>query len=370
MLPPERTLMKRYGVTRTTISRALAKLTDEGLLTCRPREGYTVAPVVRNGRPVKGHAIGLVLYGIPEFGHGPFASAVEQMVADAGHALMVGASGNDTRRENETLRRLAAAGMEALIITPACRPVRQLDGRAVGRPDGSKELAQWINEERPLVLQGHPGRWALREALVRRCDRVDADNADGVRQLLELLAGLGHRTAGFICQEPFAGSERYAAFCSMAAAHGLATRPAWQVENAGQTIEGARGALAQLTASGARPTAILCSHDDTALAMLAALREQGLDCPREVSLTGFENRSRNRAVELASLTTVDVNSEEQARETMRLLTKQFSGKRGAPEHVRVPGRLIDRGSVGPANAGPAPQGRGRKPNQTAQLARA
>jgi LacI family transcriptional regulator len=303
------------------------------LLTCRPREGYTVAPVVRNGRPVKGHAIGLVLHTIPEFGHGPFASAVGQMVADAGHALMVGASGNDTRRENETLRRLAAAGMEALIITPAAHGPR------------SVELAKWITDGRPLVLQGHPGRWALRETLVRRCDRVDADNADGLRQLLKLLASLGHRTAGFICQEPYAGSERHAAFCALAAAHGLETRPAWQVENAGMTVEGARGALAQLTASGARPTALLCSHDDTALAMLAALREQGVECPREISLTGFENRSRNSATELASLTTVDVNSEQQARETMRLLIKQFSGQSGTPEHVRVPGRLINRGSV-------------------------
>jgi DNA-binding LacI/PurR family transcriptional regulator len=328
-------LAERYGATRNTISRALAKLTSEGLLTCRPRVGYTVAPVIRNGHPpVKGHAIGLIVQSIPELGRGAFCAAVEQATADVGHALMIGASGNDARRESETLRRLAAAGMEALVITPA---------RGGGRP---VELEKWIRDGRPVVLLGHPGPWALSNAMARKCDTVDGDNVDGMRQILSFLAKLGHRTSGFVCQDPFKGSERFDAFRHLAPQFGIATAPHWQSENAGRSIAGARNALTAMCENGPLPSSIVCSHDDTALSVIEALGEREIQCPCDLSVTGFENGSLRGPDALARLTTVDVQYEAQARKTMQLLAKQFSGVRGTPEHVRIPVMLLDRGSAG------------------------
>lgn len=335
LLPAERVLAARFGATRNTISRALARLTREGLLACRPRVGYTVAPVIRNGHPpVKGHAIGLIVQSIPDLGRGAFCAAVEQAAADVGHALMIGASGNDARRESETLRRLAAAGMDALVITPA---------RGGGRP---VELERWIRDDRPVVLLGHPGPWTLSNTMVRQCDTVDGDNADGMRQILAFFAKLGHRTAGFVCQDPFKGSERFDAFRRLAPQFGIVTEPHWRRENAGRSVAGAREALTAMLASGPLPSAIVCSHDDTALSMIEALGERGIQCPRDLSVTGFGNGSLRGPDALARLTTVDVQYETQARITMHLLAKQFSGIKETPEHVRIQVVLLDRGSVG------------------------
>lgn len=347
LLPAERMLAARYGATRNTISRALAKLTNEGLLTCRPRVGYTMAPVVRKGRPpVKGHAIGLIVQSIPELGRGAFCAAVEQAAADVGHALMIGAGGNDTRHERETLRRLAAAGMEALVITPA---------RNGGRP---VELEKWIRDGRPVVLLGHPGPWALPNTMAQQCDTVDGDNADGMRQILAFLAKLGQQTAGFVCQDPFTGSERFDAFRRLAPQFGIATAPHWQSQNAGRSITGARNALAAMLENGPLPSSIVCSHDDTALSVIDALGEQGMLCPRDLSVVGFENGSLRGQDALARLTTVDVHYEAQARITMHLLAKQFSGVRGTPEHVRIPVMLLDRGSAGVPHRKRSPRSKG------------
>jgi len=357
-LPPERELMQRYGVTRTTIRRALAKLTASGHLTCRSRIGYQVAPAIRQGRPMKGLAIGFILFGMPELGHGPFAVAVEQAVADAGHVLMIGASGNDAQREDDVIRRLAAAGMEGLIVTPACNDSRQVG--AAGSGTAATELEKWIRDGHPVVLQGHPGRWLLSDAVVRLSNIVDMDNADGMRQILARLAERGHRTAGFVCQDPFMGSERFAVFQSFAPEYGLRTRPEWCFENAGRTPESVRAALAGLSLSGTLPTAMVCSHDDAALALRDMLARAGCACPEQISITGFENRSLNGSVTLATLTTVDSNSAMLAHETMRLLARQFAGLRESPEKVRVPVSLLDRGSIGPAPAAASGRVLGKK----------
>lgn len=349
-LPPERDLMVRYRVTRTTIRRALAKLVASGHLTCQPRMGYRVSPAMRNGRPVKGCAIGLILYGVPEMGNGPFASAVEEAVSKAGHVLMVGASGNNVAHESDVIRRLAAGGMEGLIIRPAC-----LDRGADMPPEvarGATALGQWIRQGRPVAMQGHPGRWALPDDLSERCSMVDADNEGGIRLLLERLAALGHRTAGFICQDAKAGSERFQAFKRLAPEFGIRTRASWCVERVHWTTEHARPLLTPLLRVGGLPTALLCSHDDVALPLLELLREQGMRCPDDISVTGFENRSLKGHTAIAGLTTIDGNSELQGREAMRMLAQQFAGRRGPPERLRVPVTLVDRGSIGrPQTAG-------------------
>ena len=160
-----------------------------------------------------------------------------------------------------------------------------------------------------------------------------------------MLAGLGHRTAGFVSREALEGSERFEAFKRWTGAFGVATEPRWWMAGTGASLEAGRAALAGLRSSGTLPTAVVCSHDDTARSFVDALREQGLRCPEDVSVTGFEGHPSAGGHASPSLTTVDIHNERQAREAMRLLAKQLSGVKDRPEHVRVPVSLILRGSV-------------------------
>ncbi len=79
---------------------------------------------------------------------------MERQLAEAGHVLMLGASGVNGKNEDKTIRRLAANGMAGLIITPAREGVE------------SSALELWVKNGDSVVFHGHPGRWILPEKIV------------------------------------------------------------------------------------------------------------------------------------------------------------------------------------------------------------
>lgn len=333
MLPGERELMRRYGVTRNTIRRALGKLSASGHLTCLPRIGYRVAAAFREGQPLKAQAIGLIWHSVADpSGDRALLATLEQEIADAGHTLMLGSSRYEAEREDQVIRRLTATGMNGLIVAPARCGTR------------STELERWIDEGRPVVLHGHPGRWLLPDALVERCDWVDVDNSDGARQIVEMLAGLGHRKLAFVCWEALAGSERFAAFKKWVAAFGLTTHPAWHIDGNEGSPERRLEIVRAWHASGHMPTAVVCSHEWPARWLLQTLPELGLRCPRDLSVTAFGEYEQQEGV---ALTMVNTRTNRQTQEMMRLLVKQFAGVRESPEQVLVPVSLAMGDSTGP-----------------------
>ena len=336
MLPPERMLAHRYRVTRNTIRRALSKLSDAGLIQNQPRIGYKVVSSIRNGRVVNVRLVGLLWHSAV---HAPnesrFQAALENGLANSGHALMIADTRHDALREDETIRRLCAAGMDALIIAPARHGAR------------SVELEKWIVNRKPVVLHGHPGRWLLPDKLVVQCDMIDTDNRQAVSELLNVFSILGHRTVGYVGQEPLGMSERFQMFVELVSEYGLHTESAWHVDSPVYGNFDARAAVGRLRLSGKMPTAIMCSHDSVAYALVAAFKEVGVRCPENVSITGFGNLSADNERTDIELTTVEDNYKDHSAEIIRLLSKQFSGDFDHPERVRLPVRLILRRSVSP-----------------------
>ena len=321
LLPSERLLAGRYGVTRSTVRRSLGKLVDSGLLTYQPRVGHCVVPVIRNNVGVKGGVIGLVWNVMPRLGGG--IAEMELRLAKAGHVLMLGASGVNGHNEDETIRRMVVNGMTGLIITPA---------RAGGQ---SKELELWVRHGRPVVLHGHPGRWTLPDDIVSHCNMVDADNNDGMRQLLSYVSGMGHRSAAFLSYEPLVGSERFASFEKLAPEFGVNTEKSWNIGNLEDTKEATSDVLAKLKSLGELPSVFVCNHPHTASTMIDAIKEAGLQCPDDISVVAFgyaeiEKDDNNE------LTYVNWSGREESSEMLRLLAQQFSGSDKGPEHVRVP----------------------------------
>ncbi len=333
LLPSERKLATRYNVTRTTVRRSLSKLVDSGLLTYKTHVGHRVAPAIRNNKAVSGGSIGLVWNGMPTAAG---LVDMEQQLAEAGHVLMLGASGVSGKNEDETIRRLAASGMAGLIITPA---------RAGGE---SAELELWIRNGKPVVLHGHPGRWIIPEEIVRCSNRVDADNTDGMRQLFSHVAEKGHRSAAFISTESFTGSERFLAFETLAPEFGIEIKKSWNVENVEPTVDASSVVLAQLKTLGELPSLLVCSHYNIALAMIDAIKEAGLKCPEDISVVAssyaeFDGNNHD------GITHVGWSGQSECGEMLRLLAKQFSGVDKVPEDVRIPMKLTEGRTVNTVN---------------------
>ena len=110
------------------------------------------------------------------------------------------------------------------------------------------------------------------------------------------------------------------------------------------TLERARAAVAVLE-SGYAPTAIFAANDLMAIGVMQALRERGLDIPRDIAVAGFDDISAARLV-TPSLTTVAQHQGDMGVRAAQILMERLRGsKPGAGTALEMPFRLIRRDST-------------------------
>jgi DNA-binding LacI/PurR family transcriptional regulator len=172
---------------------------------------------------------------------------------------------------------------------------------------------------------------------------VGSDNFQGGYDATRHLLGCGR------CRIAFAGDAtshypeflaRYRGHCAALAAGGCAANPDLQVD-ALSTEESGHRAARELLRRGSPFDAVLAASDLIALGVMRALREHGLEVPREVSVVGFDDIA---AASLASpaLTTVMQDTRLAGEVLVDTLLRLISGE---PMTDRVlPARLIVRGS--------------------------
>lgn len=92
------------------------------------------------------------------------------------------------------------------------------------------------------------------------------------------------------------------------------------------------------------PDAIVCSSDQAALGVVAALSERGIRVPRDVAVTGFDGIDAGR-FSTPPLTTVRQPMDELGREAVALIAARLRGDR-ADDAVVLPVALVVRASCG------------------------
>lgn len=99
----------------------------------------------------------------------------------------------------------------------------------------------------------------------------------------------------------------------------------------------------QLIESGQLPSAIFAASDPTALGVLRALQESGIQVPKDVSVLSFDDIEAAAYVN-PRLTTVKVHGEEMGRTAVKLLYDRMMGRK-LPMKVILPTELIVRDST-------------------------
>ncbi|HEX6468578.1 MAG TPA: LacI family DNA-binding transcriptional regulator [Streptosporangiaceae bacterium] len=178
-----------------------------------------------------------------------------------------------------------------------------------------------------------------------RAPTVNVDVADGMRALVDHLAGLGHRRFWHLAADVDAWTFRTR---GRAIADAVAALPdaALARRAAPITIAGARAAVrdwlrAPDSAAG-RATALLCDDDVMAAGAYKAVRDAGLDVPRDLSITGFDDILLAEALE-PELTTVRLPAEALGERAMSALLEILDG--GRPRPLSLPGDLMVRAST-------------------------
>ena len=176
-------------------------------------------------------------------------------------------------------------------------------------------------------------------------DVITSDNIDGIRQSVNLLAGLGHKAIGFVgtLANP-SYYERYFSFYAAMAEAGLSVRQEFVVNTPGGVAETAK-LVGPVLARKSRPTALVACSDYFAIAAIEAARQLGLHVPQDLSVVGFDDIAIAQRLKPA-LTTIRVPVQELGwRAVTQLLPLPRAGgmSRGTGGAiVRVPVTLVER----------------------------
>jgi LacI family transcriptional regulator len=172
------------------------------------------------------------------------------------------------------------------------------------------------------------------------------DEEDGIGQALTHLVSLGHREIAAIAgpQTVSTGFKRYSGFMRHRAALGLDSKsPPVAFARAFNEKEGERCAE-ELLAAGRSFTAIACANDRLAVGAITTLRRHGIDCPGDISITGFNDMILADCL-FPPLTTVHVHHHKAGVEAARLIVELIENAVVEPRHIVLPVQLIVRGST-------------------------
>jgi LacI family transcriptional regulator len=296
------------------------------------RLGYTPDPVAAGLRTRRSATVGVL---IPDMANPVFPlilRGIESALAAAGYTAIITNTDNDPARAREALDRLAARRVEgAILATATLRDPVLARCRALGLP---------------VVLVNRSLAGAKLSAVVN-------DDAAGIALAVGHLLALGHRAIGHVAGPPriSTGQARRAGFVAALKARGVAA-PVVAADN--YDIAAGQRACADLLAGHPRLTAIVAANDLLALGCYDALAQRGAACPRDVSITGFNDITfADRFA--PPLTTVRIPHRVMGEQAARLLLAEIEDPQAPKQEIKLEPSLAVRGSTAP------PRTKGRRP---------
>jgi LacI family transcriptional regulator len=142
---------------------------------------------------------------------------------------------------------------------------------------------------------------------------IRIDYLHGIRQAVQHLAALRHERIAFITGPLMlkSAAARKNAFVRSMEEIGLTANPNLIIDG-DHTLEGGMRAMAGLLGGRARPTAVMCSNDMTAIGVMRQSYDEKISIPRDLSVVGFDDIRLAQFI-LPPLSTVQMSQAELAR---------------------------------------------------------
>lgn len=319
-------LNERHGVAATTTERVRAAIADLGY------ESSLVARSLRNHRT---NVVGVLVWAIEPYS-AELLKGAARALKGTGYELVVystgGEGGGHVGWERRYLSRLSGTLIDGAVLVTPTVPTAQL---------GSPVVA----------VDPHTGGDGA--------PTVDADNFRGAQLAVEHLLALGHRRIGFLGRPPRdleSGRQREAGYRSALEAAGIAFDPAL-VRNAGYEERESTEAARALLELPERPTAVFAANDLSAISTMETALTLGMRVPDDLSVVGFDNVPESAMVQ-PPLTTIEQPLQLMGQRAVEMLLEILSGSEPAEPRLRLPTRLVVRGSCAAPPADPRPVGDG------------
>jgi LacI family transcriptional regulator len=300
--------------------------------------GYVPNGLAQSLRRQRSRVIGLCM---PLSSNAYFAAlleAFETIAAAQGYELMQVLSRHDPALELRRVRALIARQVDGLIVVPSADAHATFDA---------------------IATAGMPAVMVDRAAADERFDYVTLDDRGAMAEATHALLRIGHRRLLFVVRHPnlITTRERIAGF--HAAAAGV---PGARADVLVRSPDDAAFAadLRERLCAPERPTALVASNSDLAIAVLRNLEMLRLRCPADLSLLTFDAPAWADVV-TPPLSVVHPPTRELADRAWEVLLARMDGRAGRPRRIVLAARLELRASVAaPPASRDAPRSAGRR----------
>lgn len=267
---------RHANVSAATVSRALSnpervsEATRARVAEAVQTTGYTINQAARSLRM---RAAKTILIALPNIGNPFYSTILEAIVLEAsarGYGALVASpfrgDVNQWVAEYFTSNRV-----DGLLLFDGSLDTRALHGLLV---NGGKL---------PLVTSYDE----LPDPLV---NSVTTDNVHAAERAVNYLLSLGHRRIGHVIghSRNKLPNERLVGFRSAMTEAGIPVRTEWVIQG-DYSMRSGYLASKQFLELAERPTAIFAGNDEMAIGLISGLREGGIECPRDVSIIGFDD---------------------------------------------------------------------------------
>ncbi|HEY3558226.1 MAG TPA: LacI family DNA-binding transcriptional regulator [Kribbella sp.] len=328
--PTVQDVAREAGVSPSTVSRALhtrgyaSPAVRARVRAAAERIGYVTDHNARNLRSRTSTSIGVLISDLRNPFYADLAAGIEEELRAAEYQMVLVNDNGDPAEEMQAAETLLAMRVPGVIVTP-------------------------VTAKCPQVLQNNGVHvvCADRELGRSTSDVVVSDNKTGACELTEHLIALGHTRIGMLIDETkwSTGAGRLAGFRAAHANNDLSVDENL-IAYTSFDADAARLSTRKLL-NKHEVTAIISANNVLAQGALAELKDRRLKIPRQISLAAYDDVPWMSLVQPA-LTTVDQSTVEMGRSCARLLLARIRGELPARRRlVKVPARLIVRGSTGP-----------------------
>jgi LacI family transcriptional regulator len=322
---------KRAGVSAMTVSNVYngrgktSTDTRDRVLRIIREMGYVPSQAARRLVGVAAARIGLIYYEYESPFYDAAVSGISIAMAERGLQLLVHAT-QDAGAEHllEAGRSLIRSGADALLLVPPFAEVLAASG-------ARQELGV------PLVA-------LATAAPLPDVATVRIDNRAAMRAMTRHLIDRGYRRIAFVAGPDLHSDSvaRVNGYLDALASAGLHHDPGL-MEHGGFSLALAQAAGERLLALPDRPDAIMAASDDMAAGVMMAAHRAGLEVPRDLAITGFDDNSIAKRL-CPALTTVRQPVQEMARSSVALLAQALGGQAYAQDVV-LDFALVERDTV-------------------------
>ena len=321
-------LAEKAGVSPSTVSRALknhpriGEDTRQAIQALAQELGYVPSEAARALVGQAAPAIGVAL---PDF-RDPFymgmLAGIEEIAIQEQHDLFIGGFNRDPGRERKLFDAFEEKRLAGIVVAGSL-----VDDAYLSR-----------------------ARRRLPAVLVNHCEypaAVAIDQTLGMKQAVAHLADLGHERIAYVTlgQRSSSNTLRQRGY-EQGLAEAKLPRDEQLIVPGNGGMAGGEQAVTQLLALSELPTAVVCYNDRTAIGVIQALDQRGLQVPEDISVIGFDDLEI-AAFYVPSLTTVRQPDMELGRRAARMLFDQIQGHPVKVETLAP--ELVVRSSTGPNN---------------------